>query len=56
MRLTFCVACGAREDLQHYYLVPLAEGGSDEPTNQITLCFWCHVKLRDRQKTRVRAS
>ena len=27
MKLTFCVACGSTEDLQHHHLVIRAEGG-----------------------------
>jgi 5-methylcytosine-specific restriction endonuclease McrA len=50
MKLTFCVACNEREELQHHHLIPRAEGGSDEPSNLITLCFGCYVKLRGRPK------
>jgi HNH endonuclease len=50
VRLTFCVACGATEALQHHRLVPRAEGGSDEERNLITLCFGCHLKLHERQR------
>ena len=50
MRLSFCVACNEKEDLQHHHLVTKAEGGRDEPTNLITLCFFCHLKLHGRQK------
>jgi hypothetical protein len=28
MKLTFCAACGSRDDLQHHHLVTRAEGGS----------------------------
>jgi HNH endonuclease len=49
MRLTFCIACDAREDLQHHHLVTKAEGGSDDNSNLITLCAACHDKLHRRQ-------
>ena len=50
MRFAICVACGAKEDLQHHHLVTKTEGGTDHPTNLITLCFFCHLKLNGRQK------
>jgi hypothetical protein len=49
MRLTFCVACGATDDLQHHHLVTRAEGGSDDENNLITLCCGCHHKVHSRQ-------
>ena len=49
MKLKFCVACGAKDDLQHHHLVTRAEGGSDNPSNLITLCSSCHHKLHERQ-------
>jgi len=55
MRLSFCAACGAQEDLQHHHIISLSDGGIDDPTNQITLCFSCHLKLRGRPKPKVRA-
>lgn len=50
MKLPFCVACLAKEDLQHHHLVTRAEGGSNDETNLITLCSGCHFKLHQRQK------
>ena len=50
MKLTFCTACNEKENLQHHHLVDRAEGGSDDPTNLITLCFSCPLKLFGRQK------
>jgi hypothetical protein len=44
MRLPFCVACAATDDLQHHHLVTRAEGGDNEETNLITLCTACHYK------------
>jgi 5-methylcytosine-specific restriction endonuclease McrA len=56
MRLTFCAACGATEDLQHHHLVTRAEGGSENERNLITLCFGCHLTLRERQRRNERAA
>ena len=50
MKLTFCVACGAIDDLQHHHLVTRAEKGSDDETNLITLCNGCHLKLHERRR------
>jgi 5-methylcytosine-specific restriction endonuclease McrA len=55
MRLTFCVACGAIEDLRHHHLVTRAEGGSDDERNLITLCCGCHLKLHERQRRNERS-
>ena len=37
MKLTFCVACGSEDDLQHHHLVTRAEGGGDDAAYLITL-------------------
>ena len=49
MRLTFCAACGSKDDLQHHHLVTRSEGDSDDERNLITLCDPCHAKLRERR-------
>jgi 5-methylcytosine-specific restriction endonuclease McrA len=49
MKLTFCVARGSVEDLQRHHLVALSEGGNNDETNLITLCYGCHAKLHKRQ-------
>ena len=49
MRLTFCAACGSKDDLQHYHLVTRSEGDSDDERDLITLCDPCHAKLRERR-------
>ena len=49
MNLTFCAACGSRDDLQHHNLITSGEAGSDDEGNLITLCGSCHAKLRQRQ-------
>ena len=53
MRLTFCAACGAADDLQHHHLVTRPEGGSDDERNLITLCSPCHFKLHERRRNGV---
>ena len=49
MRFPICVACGSKEDLQRHHLVTRPEGGSNDPSNLITLCTGCHFKLHARQ-------
>jgi len=49
MKLPFCAACLAKEDLQHHHLVTRAEGGKENEANVITLCTSCHDKLHERQ-------
>jgi 5-methylcytosine-specific restriction endonuclease McrA len=49
MKLTFCAACGSKDDLQHHHLVMRSGGGSDE-SNLITLRCDCHKKLHERQR------
>ena len=51
MRLKFCAACGAIEDLQHHHLVTRSEGRKrfDDERNLITLCYPCHPLLHERQ-------
>ena len=49
MKLTFCAACGSKDDLQHHHLVTRGERGSDDERNLITLCDPCHAKLRERR-------
>jgi 5-methylcytosine-specific restriction endonuclease McrA len=50
MKLPFCVACLAKEDLQHHHLITREEGGGNEKTNLITLCVACHHKMHRRQR------
>lgn len=37
-----CVHCGAGSPLEVHHVVPLAEGGGNEPENLVTLCRRCH--------------
>ena len=49
MKLTFCAACGSRNDLQHHHLTTRGEAGDDDERNLITLCGSCYAKLDKRQ-------
>ncbi len=51
MKFNFCVACLATDDLHHHHLVARVNGGSDDDTNLITLCYSCHRAIHG-QKTR----
>ena len=48
MKLTFCAACGEREDLRHHDLVSGDDDPAGDPASVITLCFRCHLKLHGR--------
>jgi 5-methylcytosine-specific restriction endonuclease McrA len=50
MKLTFCVACGATDDLHHHHLIPRVEGGTDNEINLITLCARCHRTLHEHRR------
>lgn len=45
MKLSFCCACKATEGLEFHHLVPKSEGGADDETNLLTLCYECHGKI-----------
>jgi hypothetical protein len=47
MKLTFCVLCGATEQLEHHHVDP---NGSDEPENMITVCSAHHGKIHGMKK------
>ena len=49
MKLKYCAACKSEEDLQHHHLVTRSEGGSNAPSNLITLCRSCHDKVHVRR-------
>jgi hypothetical protein len=42
MKLDFCAVCGTHEELQHHHLVPRVQGGTDDETNLLTLCYEHH--------------
>ena len=45
MRLDFCAVCGVTEDLHHHHFTPRVEGGIDDETNMITLCYKHHCEI-----------
>jgi hypothetical protein len=47
VKLTFCAACGSRDDLHR--LITRGEASSDDERNLVTLCASCHAKLNKRQ-------
>ena len=47
MKMKFCVACFSDKNLHHHHLVPKVKGGSDDQTNLITLCGYCHAKIHN---------
>jgi hypothetical protein len=47
LRLTFCVACGCKDDLNYHHLVPQVHGAPDGDTNLITSCRACHGLLHN---------
>jgi len=42
-----CPGCTSRRGLRAHYIVPLSEGGSDTPENQVTLCAGHRSIIRD---------
>ena len=42
---TFCVSCGAIDDLVYHHILPLSFGGKDVLSNICCLCNNCHYKL-----------
>ena len=42
MKLDFCAVCGSHEELQHHHLIPKVQGGTDDETNLLTLCYEHH--------------
>ena len=45
MRLDFCAVCGSTEDLHHHHFTPKIEGGIDDETNILTLCYEHHCEI-----------
>lgn len=48
MKLEFCAVCGYCDDaekLEFHHFIPKSEGGSDDETNLLTLCFSCHGSI-----------
>ena len=48
MFLKFCAICGATDDLQHHHFTAVADGGSDDETNMLTLCTKHHREIHSR--------
>ena len=40
--LDFCVFCGTREGIEQHHVVPRVEGGTDDPTNILSVCGTHH--------------
>jgi len=38
-----CRICGRTHHLQVHHIIPLSRGGSNDPSNLITLCVVCHA-------------
>jgi HNH endonuclease len=49
VRLDFCVACGAQDNLHQHHVIPRSAGGPDDEWNLITLCSDCHFTLHERR-------
>jgi hypothetical protein len=43
-----CVYCGLGFNLVVDHVVPVAQGGSDDPGNLVTACNWCNATKSDR--------
>ena len=43
-----CTVCGATRSLEVHHIVPRADGGSNDPSNLVTLCADCHGTAHDR--------
>ena len=37
-----CTRCGSEERLEVHHLIAVADGGTDDPHNLLTLCADCH--------------
>jgi 5-methylcytosine-specific restriction endonuclease McrA len=48
----WCSLCGSTRDLTSDHLVPLHAGGSNDPTNQRTLCRSCNSARGNRTRGR----
>lgn len=47
MILDFCVFCGTKEGIEQHHVLPRAEGGSDDPTNILSVCGAHHGLLHN---------
>lgn len=42
-----CRLCGSPYALTPHHLLPVGQGGSDEPENVVTACWLCHRLIHD---------
>ena len=41
--------CGFPNNLEEHHIIPRGQGGSDDASNKITLCFFHHQQITDRK-------
>ena len=42
--------CGATKGLTRHHITPKRLGGSDDPSNLIILCKYCHTRIHQKYK------
>ena len=47
MKLTFCVFCGSKDNLEHHHVLPKSIGGDDNEHNLITVCINHHNMIHN---------
>lgn len=47
MILDFCVFCGTKDGVEQHHVTPRSEGGSDDPTNILSVCGTHHGLLHN---------
>ncbi|MHC3437043.1 HNH endonuclease [Natrialbaceae archaeon A-gly3] len=45
-----CVNCGSTHRLEAHHIVPISEGGENDPANITTLCHSCHLKAEKKRE------
>jgi hypothetical protein len=45
--LRYCIICGGRDSLHKHHLIPRCKGGSNEPSNIVSLCQICHILVHN---------
>lgn len=43
-----CVNCGSTESIEYHHIVPIINGGSNNLSNIVPLCYECHCKAHDK--------
>jgi hypothetical protein len=51
MILDFCAICGSKEDLHQHHFVPRSQGGVDDETNLLTVCYKHHSMIHGLKST-----